>query len=84
MHLQNVDRVDGGNILKLNNYENYLETLPTDTKIKKMFDDYSHSEYKKVFNSEDETVPDGRYLFSDTDEFNEIDEFDETKKPMKL
>ena len=35
LHLQNVDRVDEGNILKLNNYKNYLETLPTDIKVKK-------------------------------------------------
>ena len=33
LHLQNVDRVDERNILKSNNYKNYLETLPTDIKV---------------------------------------------------
>ena len=32
MHLQNVDRADEGKRSKLNNYKNYLETLPTDMK----------------------------------------------------
>ena len=47
MHLQNVERHDTSNITRMNEYINYLKTLPTDIEVKRVFDDCSHSEYKK-------------------------------------
>ena len=79
-HLKNVDRADVSNITKLDNYKNYIETLPSDIEIKRVFDDYSHSEYKRVFSEEDEPITDVRYLYqhNSADTNDNIYEYDES------
>jgi len=79
MHLQNVERHDTSNITRMNEYINYLKTLPTDIEVKRVFDDYSYSEYKKVFSVIDEPEVDVRFLFNDEhDVYDETAETDET------